>query len=310
MRKLLAVLMMLMLSLSFAMAEAPEQTDPIDAWFDAQYAELVPLGIDAVQIREQSMPFEGLPVISLRITVEGNLRFGRYVQYVRTALMDSETFEELPLETVFSDLDALQAFLDAYVEENVLDGLNTYLDANDPLPVPLDNVYFDQYGAAFHYPAERFQYFSGHAGAVQLQWYELQDFLSVDVPESPLPLSPGGQIDELLERYGSLTDPDLVQGGEIYEFEAPLLRGVQAIADESGRVIAVRSARFSMNGTAPGMDRTEVEALLGAPDTAAEISAAAAPYLRLSAGIQAQYPDFTLYYNEAGRLYLLESSLQ
>ena len=310
MRKLFAALITLLFMFSFALAETPETVDPIDAWFDACYAELVPQGLTASQTRERSMPFEGLPILSLRLTVEGDLRFGRYVQYVRTALLDAETFQELPLEAVFSDMDALQDFLDAYVEENVLEELNTYLDANELLPVPLDAVYFSESGVTFHYPAERFQYFSGHAGAVQLQWYELRDYLAVDAPASPLPLKDGGQIDALLEQFGSLTEPDLVQGGEIYEFESPVLRGVQAVADTEGQVIAVRTARFSVDGVEPGMDRQAVEALLGAPVTASEISASAAPYLRLQAGVQAEYPAFTLYYNEAGVLYLLENSLR
>ena len=309
MRKLLVVLMLLTVVFAVAVAEAPEENEWIDLWFDTQYAQLLPAGAGASQERQESMPFEGLPIVSLRLTVEGDLYFGRYAQYVRTALKDADTGEDVPLEAVFADLDALGDFLDAYVEENVMEELNTYLDANDLLPVPLNNVYFSQSGVTFHYPAERFQYFSGHAGAVQLQWYELRDFMAVDAPESPLPLAPGGQIEDLLQSCGSLTEPDLVQGGEIYEFEDPGLRGVQAIADENGRVISVRNARFSVNGAEPGMDRDAVEALLGAPDQMTPISADAAAYLRLDAGSQARYPDFTLYYNEAGAAYLLENSL-
>ena len=310
MRKLFAAMMILMLMMTAALAEESPGQDFIEAWFHDQYAQLVPFeGLQAAQTREQSAPFGSLNAVCLRLTVEGDLLFGRYIQYVRTALLDAETGEPLPLETVFSDLDALQEFLDGYVEENVREELNTYLDADELLPVPLDTVYFSADGVTLYYPAERFQYFSGHAGAVQLQWYELRGLL-VEEPASPLPLAPGGRIDALLEACGSLTDPDLVQGGEIYEFEAPVLRGVQAIADESGLVTAVRYGRFSLSGAEPGMERSNVEALLGAPDAAAEISAAAASYLRLEPGVQAIYPNYTLYYDDAGVLYLLEQSLR
>ena len=279
-----------------------------EAWFADQEAQLVPPGVEAQVDRQASalaLP-EGRQVLSLRLTAEGNLRFGRYDQIVRTALLDAETGEEIGLEAIFPDPDALQEFLDAYVEENVLEGLNTYLDASDLLPVPLDAVSFDDQGATFHYPTNRFRFFSGHAGAVQLQWYELRDYMALSEMGAPLPLEPGGNIDELLETYGSLTEPDLVTGGELYEFEAPALRGVQAIADDTGRVIAVRYARFEWRGVTPGMSREEVEALLSSADVTVDLDADTAVYLWVQPGTRADYGDTRLYYDEDGTLCLLE----
>lgn len=279
-----------------------------EAWFADQEAQLVPPGVEAQVDRQASalaLP-EGRQVLSLRLTAEGNLRFGRYDQIVRTALLDAETGEEIGLEAIFPDPDALQEFLDAYVEENVLDGLNTYLDASDLLPVPLDAVSFDDQGVTFHYPTNRFRFFSGHAGAVQLQWYELRELTALSEMGAPLPLEPGGSIDELLETYGSLTEPDLVTGGELYEFEAPALRGVQAIADDTGRVIAVRYARFEWRGITPGMSREEVEALLSSADVTVDLDADTAVYLWVQPGTRADYGDARLYYDEDGTLCLLE----
>ena len=279
-----------------------------EAWFADQEAQLVPPGVEAQVDRQASalaLP-EGRQVLSLRLTAEGNLRFGRYDQIVRTALLDAETGEEIGLEAIFPDPDALQEFLDAYVEENVLEGLNTYLDASDLLPVPLDAVSFDDQGATFHYPTNRFRFFSGHAGAVQLQWYELRDYMALSEMGARLPLEPGGNIDELLETYGSLTEPDLVTGGELYEFEAPALRGVQAIADDTGRVIAVRYARFEWRGVTPGMSREEVEALLSSADVTVDLDADTAVYLWVQPGTRADYGDTRLYYDEDGTLCLLE----
>ena len=279
-----------------------------EAWFADQEAQLVPPGVEAQVDRQASalaLP-EGRQVLSLRLTAEGNLRFGRYDQIVRTALLDAETGEEIGLEAIFPDPDALQEFLDAYVEENVLEGLNTYLDASDLLPVPLDAVSFDDQGATFHYPTNRFRFFSGPAGAVQLQWYELRDYMALSEMGAPLPLEPGGNIDELLETYGSLTEPDLVTGGELYEFEAPALRGVQAIADDTGRVIAVRYARFEWRGVTPGMSREEVEALLSSADVTVDLDADTAVYLWVQPGTRADYGDTRLYYDEDGTLCLLE----
>lgn len=308
MRKLFMMLLFVSLLALPAMAE---EADLSRAWLDAQYESLVPAGVDAQRTEEAyTLALSGdARALSLRITVEGDLRFGRYAQYVRTALLDPDTGDALGLDAVFSDADALQDFLNDYVGERVQGTLNTYLDADDLLPVPLENVYFDAYGATFHYPGERFQYFSGHAGAVQLQWYELRELLAIPEPEAALPLEPGVQIDDLLEAYGSLTEPDLVQGGEIYEFESPLLRGVQAIADDAGLVTALRYGRFSMQGAEPGMARDAAEALLGAPEVTTEITAEAAQLLRLEPGTRAVYPDYSLYYDAGGTLYLLETAL-
>ena len=304
MKKLLLVLLLLCLLICPAYAE--------EAWFADQEAQVVPAGVEA-QVDRQAFALalpDGRQALSLRLTAEGNLRFGRYDQIVRTALLDAETGEEIALTAVFPDPDALQAFLDAYVEENVLEELNTYLDASDLLPVPLDAVSFDDQGATFHYPSSRFQFFSGHAGAVQLQWYELRDYMTLSEMGAPLPLEPGGSIDELLEKYGSLTDPDLVTGGELYEFEAPALRGVQAIADDTGTVTAVRYARFEWRGITPGMDREKVEALLASADVTVNLDADTAVYLWVQPGERAGYGDTQLYYDEEGALYLLERCLE
>lgn len=309
MRKLCVWMLMALLLIVPALAE---EADPAEAWFAEQAALLNPLGLEAAEQREMydlALP-DGTQAVSLCLTMEGDLRFGRYAQYVRTALMDRETGEMLSLDAVFNDLDDLQQFLDAYVEDSVLEELNTYLDANDLLPVPLDAVCLDELGVTFHYPAERFQFFSGHAGALQLQWYELRDDLAIDLPEQPFPLAEVDTIDVLLAEYGSLTDPDLVEGGEIYEFESPALRGIQAIADENGTVHAVRAFRFSVKGAEPGMSREEAEALLGAPLKSEALDADAARRLRLQEGEAAYYDGFIFYYDLTGSLYLAEAVRQ
>ena len=305
------MLLMLMLAL-LAVSALAEETDWAQLWLQEQQAALVPGNVEAEITERQyalSLP-DGRQALSLCVTAEGDLRFGRYAQLTRTSLLDAETGEELPLDAVFPDPEALQTFLDAYVEENVLEDLNTYLDANDLLPVPLDAVCFDAQGVTFHYPSERFMYFSGHAGAVQLQWYELRELLALEAPEQPFPLYPGCQITECRTAYGSLTDPDLVTEGEIYEFESPVLRGVQAVADETGAVTAVRSARFCLDGVQPGMNRQEAEASLGAPEKEETIGADLAQGMRLRTGVCAQYAwgeyILNLYFDEADQLYMAE----
>ena len=325
MRKLLLIVLILLCLALPALAEEGE------TWFDRQFAELVPPGVEARrEEKTYALPLaDGCTAESLRLTVEGDIRFGRYAQITRTALVDAATGEALELDAVFTDLDALQAFLDAYVEENVLEALNTYLDANDLLPVPLDCVSFDEYGVTFHYPSERFMYFSGHAGAVQLQWYELGDCLLIPPESATLArlrqgdlcgLTLNAPVEELMARYGAMTDPDYVYGGGlIYDFEAPALRGIQAIETGQGRAGILRASRFDLNGIRPGASIAEVMGKLWMPIGIELIDQAAAEDGRLLSGTVISYelaaldgPDetadssFRLYFDENDTLYLLE----
>jgi len=320
-------LILLMLLCCIALPAAGEETADFAAqWYEEQAALLIPAGVEAAR-QEQTYALtlpDGSQALSLCLTVEGDIRFGRYAQITRTALLAADTGEALGLEAVFSDVEALQAALDAYVEENLLDNLNTYLDVNDLLPVPLDAVCFGPEGVAFHYPAERFMFFSGHSGALHLKWYELEGLLALSIPDTEEmaaaregrmgPVSLGDSMADLLERFGSLTDPDLVTGGELYEFESPLLRGLQAVADETGAVIALRSARFDLDGLQPGASREEAESLLGAPASATALDGGAAQYLRVRPGTVAAYTQehclLKLYYDESGTLYLAETAVR
>lgn len=302
MRRTAALLAIMILLSACAAAEA---FDPAQAWEQLK-ARLDPYGL-ASGSTEKSWSFDlpdGRQALSLCLTVEGDLRFGRYAQLTAAALLDAQTGEELALEDVFPDTGALQAFLDDQMENGVQETLNTYLDAGDLLPVPTDTVCFDVTGATFHYPSERFMYFSGHAGALHLYWYQLEGLTGIAAPAWQFPDLTGRSIDGLLELYGSLTDPDLIAGGEIYEFEDPALRGVQAIADDTGTVTCIRTDRFDLGGVRPGMSRDEAETLLGPPQTTVALDGAAALNLRLREGTAALYPDYHLYYDGEGLLYM------
>ncbi len=305
MRRFLAFSMVLFLLFAFAGAEA---YDPAPQW-EMLYTQLNPYGIEVRSI-EKSYAFdlpEGRRALSLCLTLDGDLRFGRYTQLVGTALLDAVTGEALDPETVFPDMEALQSFVNDYMEQNVQDTLNTYLDTADLLPVPLDAVCFDESGITFHYPADRYAYFSGHAGALQLDWYELEGLTRAEAPAWQFPDLLGQDIQDLLQQYGSLTDPDLLAGGEIYEFEAPALRGIQAITDGAGMTAALRTDRFNLHGVRPGMSRLQAEELLGPPETAVVLDSAAAVSLRVREGTAASYSEYCLYYDEEDLLYMVQT---
>ena len=107
----------------------------------------------------------GEKLTSICFTQQGRIRFGRYGQVTNAILVNADTGEETAFERLLND--TAQMILDTYVEEQVLPYLNTYLDAAELLPVPLDNVSLSAQGITIYYPADRFCFFSGSSGAAK-----------------------------------------------------------------------------------------------------------------------------------------------
>ena len=275
----------------------------------------------------------GVNYASVRFTQQGKIRFGRYGQTVSTVLIDLTDGSEVPLEALF-DLEALSAFLDLYVEEKVLPYINTYLDASELLPVPLDTVYLGPDGLTIHYPADRFSFFSGNSGAVEIKYYELADVLPIeeshpDAAQQIFALAgkgilPGVQevwldmtLSGALAILGEITDPDYIADGEIYEVERPSLRGVHLIAprgaqvDESTLLSGIRSQRVNMCGLKTGVtERDTCIQVLGAPQASVVLDAAAAESYRVAEGKMDTYAagDYALnlYYDMNDVLFAVE----
>ena len=346
MKKLLAMLLscLMLLPLGMAWAEqTPTEDNPYCAqWIAEQSAQLLSLG-EGVTLQTQRYAFtlsDGTRLESLCLTASGNIRFGRYGQQVRTALINLDTGENVPPDALIADAAAFEKRLTAYVE-GYQEQLNTYLDANDLLPVPLDTVCFTPRGLLIHYSAERFSYFSGNSGAVLVRYDLLDGLLPAGV--SPLDgltdeqlaqrvrsaaeqgcldgleeLRVGDSLHAALDAYGTLTEPDYTTDGEIFEFESPLLYGTSALAprgaedDETALIAAVRSREICLGGLSTGTaTRQDAIALLGEPQGSVEIDAETAEYDRLPVGQGLQYAcgayTLTLYFEaETQLLYAAE----
>lgn len=281
----------------------------------------------------------GVKYASLRFSQQGKIRFGRYGQVVNTLLLNLDSGEEAGLEAVFSDVDALGSFLDVYVEEKVLPSINTYLDASQLLPTPLDNVYLSSDGLTIHYPADRFSFFSGNSGAIEIKYYELGENFAADVesiaaetnPQSILTTAALGVLPGVkdvwldmtllgaLAVFGTLTDPDYITGGEIYEVERPSLRGVSLIAprgaqeDADAQLVGIRSQRVNMQGLKTGVThRAECILALGEPAGSVTLDAQTAESYRVAEGRLDTYAagNFTLkmYYDVNDILFAAEIS--
>lgn len=282
---------------------------------------------------------DGVQYASLRFTQQGKIRFGRYGQITNTLLLDMASGSEKTLDGIFSDVDALQSFLDSYVEEKVLPYINTYLDTSELLPVPLDNVYLAADGLTIHYPADRFSFFSGNSGAIEIKYYELGEAFVRDVETieaaasvqsilttAALGVLPGVNdvwldmtLSGALAVFGTLTDPDYIADGEIYEVERPDLRGVSLIAprgaetDAGALLSGIRSQRVNMQGLKTGVtERSECIQHLGEPQGSVMLDFAAAESYRVTEGRLDTYAAgnyvLKMYYDLNDILYAAEIS--
>ena len=178
---------------------------------------------------------------------------------------------------------------------------------------------FTPRGLLIHYPAERFSFFSGNSGAVLIRYDLLADLLPAGVsPQDGLTagqlaqqvrdaaaqgylagmpeLRVGESLHAALTAYGTLTEPDYIEDGEIFEFESPLFYGAYAVAprgaedDEAALITAVRSREICLGGLSTGAAAQQnVIALLGEPQASVEISAETAEYNRMPVGKGLQY---------------------
>ena len=276
------------------------------------------------------------PYTSICFTQRGKIRFGRYGESTHAVLMHGLTGEEMLPDVLFSDMDAAQSALDAYVEEQVLPQLNTYLDATDLLPVPLDNICLSEQGMTIHYPADRFSFFSGNSGAVEIRYYEMADLLHENVRDALMGAPAGAQellaaaadghlyglqavrlgdsLPDTLEKYGALGDSDFTADAEMYEMEAPFLRGVQLMTareDESALLTGIRAQRLNLGGLRTGISTREAcMAVLGKAQAEIILDGTAAESYRLPEGMGLAYAagEFTLwlYFDENDVLHTIE----
>ncbi|MBR5231140.1 MAG: hypothetical protein IKW00_02700 [Clostridia bacterium] len=264
---------------------------------------------------------DGVSYASLRFIQQGKIRFGRYGQTVETVLINLTEGSEASLDSVFSDMDGLSSRLDLYVEETVLPQLNTYLDAAELLPVPLENIYLSHDGLTVHYPSDRFSFFSGNSGAVEIKYFELElenEGIGAAGEGDVLTLAAEGKLfgvgqvsldmtlESVLNAFGGLNESDFIVNGEIYEVEEPSLRGVSFImardADTGERLKGIRSQRLDMQGLKTGVStRKECINALGKPRGSALLDPDTAESYRIAEGMLDVYTageyDLILYYD-------------
>ncbi len=250
---------------------------------------------------------------------------GNRSESVWTAVnVDLLTGEAFPLTALFEDAAAGTARLEELLREDVAPLLSGYLARAELLPLPEDFALSPD-GLTLYYPASQFTTLSGFAGAVSFNWAELEDVLDLSEggilsragipprlafdPAALLEEAAGGSLpgiparlgdgmEDLIDQYALLADPDLYQGGRYVELEDSRFRGVLLMTDslreksfDGSRVLGIRADRFGQFGLVTGLTpRTRWLDALGEPAHSVVLDEETAETLRLPAGISDYYP--------------------
>ena len=236
---------------------------------------------------------------------------------------------DIAFDRLFTDEEGLRRDLEECLDYGVGPELSAHLRNSELTPVP-EVFGLTETGLTLYYPMEQLSTLSDRAGAVTILWYELREHLRLEdgdvltrigardmlvpAPDSGekiraaveagtlpgVPVTLGGSVQEATDTYRMLTDPDLYQDGRMFALEDAAFRQVWLLTDaltektwDKSVIKGLRADRFNLWGLYPGLDRQDVEAMLGQPDAKLTVDADMADAYRL-------VPGESLYYNYTG----------
>lgn len=228
-------------------------------------------------------------------------------------------------EELFTDGEAAASALSEMLEWELAPELSAHLRNAQLTPLP-EQFTLDAAGLTLYYPIEQLSTLSDKPGKVNVQWYELGEYLCLEegsilqrigadamltleahsaqsirtaaesgaLPGIPVVL--GGSIQEAVDTYRLLIDPDLYEGGRMIQLEDGAFRGVYLLTDsltnswESSVVQGIRADRINLYGLCTGKTTQEAwRAVLGQPDASVALDADKADANRLAVGISDYY---------------------
>ncbi len=288
-------------------------------------ASLMDPGSMGIEVNAEAHVFEGSggeAVLSVLISAEGRMPGGRPGSASSAMLFSLSSGELLTASVLFNDSDEAADSLSGYIREQLLDEISDYANAEGLLPLPMDNVFLDDAGITFCYPAERFSFLSGRSGAINFRFYEMEGLLALS-PDSLLaqlglgtgrlsgpeaaagiraaceegrlpgiPASIGDALSECARRYGQTMDPEYFPDGAKYQMESAAFRGTWLIAgeEEGTTVEGILSGRMDLSGIVTGQSAAgDYRALLGEPRSSLPLGAEAAEAYGLPEGLLESY---------------------
>ena len=359
-RRILALLLMIVLSLGISLAEEVAVTDVgLDLLGSSvHYPQLTGMADAAVQARINAAIMEkgrindritrmaalmNAPVklnvsytytldavldggvFSCAILAAGAVETSRATQVWSAVNIDLRTGEEITFADLFTDVDAATAFIETYLDEQVAPDLSAHLAAGSLTPIP-ETFTISPTGLTLYYDIDDFRTLSDKAGTVTILWCELREHLrwgqtgvlmainanqhialgedgALYIPEAVqsgafdgIPATLGQPMQELIDRYALLTDPDIYEGGRMIALEDGAFRGVYILTDaltedfDRSVVQGIRADRLNFWGLCTG-DTTLAwwREVLGEPDTTLAVDEERADSWRIVPGTSDYY---------------------
>lgn len=254
-------------------------------------------GGDQLVLHQSPRSYSDGKVASLALIWEGEQPDGAHGCKPYTLALNLETGEEIAsLDALFDDPEAAVAAMEAIVERDYLENMNTYIEVAELLPLPRTCFSFDETGLTVYYGDDRYRTFEGKSGYVTFYWHEIAAYIGEESPVYALSRPQAADagairseqgffgkhemlgVRELLgkamEAYGLTDEPDYTANSILYPLDWPELRGcfveIPKYAEtepEDTPITAVRHSRLSWHGLTTGETRREeITALLGEPE--------------------------------------------
>ena len=264
-------------------------------------------------------------VFSCAMRSDGAVENSRATQVWSAVNARLSTGEAITFEDLFLDAAAATAFIEAYLEEQVAPELSAHLEAGSLTPIP-DTFTLSPTGLTLSYDIGSFRTLSDRAGTVTILWSELREHLALDeagvlhslgadehldFPSDAalrltdalsdgslagIPAAIGQPMQELIDRYALLTDPDIYEGGRMIALEDGAFRQVwiltDALTEGFGQSVAqgIRADRLNLDGLCTGITTvSEWRAALGEPEATLGVDEARAESWRIVPGSSDYY---------------------
>ena len=262
-------------------------------------------------------------VLSCVMHARGPVAFDRYTERFAAVNVDLCTGESITFDDLFTDASAAVAAMEEYMDFTVASELSAHLQNSELLPLPTA-FGLSATGMTFYYDMEKLSTLSDHAGTVTILWCELlehlrleegsvlsrigaKDMLTMNAEKiretvekgvlPGLPVQLGESVEKELDEHRLLLDPDLYEGGRMFQLEDGAFRGAWLLSDSlmdeewSHSVVqGVRADRLNMYGLLCGVTtREEYLAALGEADSTVKLDWEQADAYRLAPGTSDYY---------------------
>lgn len=268
-------------------------------------------------------------VLSVVMKAQGPVENDRATQVWYTANIDLTTGESITFDDLFVDAQAARLALTDELEWGIAPLLSAHLRNSQLTPLP-ETFGLSETGLTLYYPMEQLSTLSDRAGTVSFRWAEMLDHLKlgegtilhrigaermVTLDETSaeairtaaesgqlpgIPVKLGGSVQEAVDAYRLLMDPDLYENGRMMQLEEGAFRGVYLLTDsltdswERSVIQGIRADQVNLYGLMTDVTtQADWRSVLGEPDATVEVDEVKAESNRI-------LPGYSDYYNFDG----------